>query len=71
MSEESDRDELQALKDGFEAHARQAPRREVDIAFSHQGCRQLGHLISRAAIDEHKRQKSGPVSFPKKTEPAR
>jgi hypothetical protein len=60
MSEESDRDELQALKDGFEVLTRQAPPHGVDIAFNPQACRRLGHLIARAACDWHDRKKADP-----------
>ena len=52
MSDESDRYELQALKDGFEALTREAPPREAAIAFSDQGRRRVGDLISRAAIEQ-------------------
>jgi len=60
MSKESDRHELEALKDGFDALTRDAsPRRDTDIAFTDKGRRRVGDLISRAAVD--KRIKRGKV----------
>jgi hypothetical protein len=41
-----DRDELQALKDGFDALTR-LPSVEVDIAFSPVACRRIGTLIAK------------------------
>jgi hypothetical protein len=56
MSTESDRDELKALKGGFETLARETrPRREIEIPFTDKGTRRVGDLISRAAIDERKK----------------
>jgi len=58
MSVESDRDELQALKDGFDALTRDAsPRPDIDIAFTDQGRRRVGILISQAAVEERRRNK--------------
>jgi hypothetical protein len=56
MSAESDRYELQALKDGFELLTREAPTRNIGIAFNDEGRRRVGDLISRAAADKSKGQ---------------
>jgi hypothetical protein len=56
MSKESDREELKALKGGFETHARETrPSREIEIPFTDKGCRRVGHLISSAATDKRKK----------------
>jgi hypothetical protein len=53
-----DREELQALKDGFDALTRQRSV-EVDIQFSPVACRRVGSLISKGATDSMKHPGGG------------
>ena len=49
MSSDSDRFELEAIKDGFAALTRQPAPDDVPIAFTEKGCRRVGEIIARAA----------------------
>ena len=60
MSKESDRYELQALKDGFDLLTREAPPCDIPIAFNDQSRRRVGDLISQAATNNNGVEKLGP-----------
>jgi hypothetical protein len=61
MSKKLEQYELEALKDGFDALTRDAPSRDIEIAFTDKGHHRVGDLISRAAIEKRaKRAKRGP-----------
>ena len=51
MSEDADRFELEAIKDGFAALTRQPAPDDVPIPFTEKGCRRVGEIIARAATE--------------------
>ena len=51
MSKDSDRFELEAIKDGFAALTRKPAPDDVPIPFTEKGCRRVGEIIARAAIE--------------------
>jgi len=52
MSDESERNELKALKDGFDALTRESKPFDSGIAFTDGGRRRAGALIARGAATQ-------------------